>query len=365
MLLGFHSLAILVSIASLYITQNKEKFASVLKTALVLNSVMAYMWAGFHKLNYDFFNSDVSCSYDILKNYNSIFGSYFLEPTYMYIVSIAIVVGELATLLILWGRFGNKIIGLLSFAHLLILFNLHDTALGAFYTIIMIGLHFILSKDVLKFFEFEKLGRLPSLLIGLAFILVSVLETQIKSDNYSPVAQLSYFILILVLLYKSMSKDDEKIRYDFKSWIMISLMAIHLFNGFSQYLGLKNEKTFSMYSNLSTEKNYFNHFFMPESFQVFDWQKTYINVTETNSRVLNHWMRRSPGGIPEIIIKEEFERYRYKDESLYVKYRDVDGSEKTIDFINSDWSSPVLWIFKPLLSFKWMPLQVSPRECTH
>lgn len=62
----------------------------------------------------------------------------------------------------------------------------------------------------------------------------------------------------------------------------IVLLILAFFLGISPYLGLRTGGAFAMYSNLETEGNYYNHFFMPPGLQVFDYQKQ-VCVIETSA----------------------------------------------------------------------------------
>ncbi|MBN8733627.1 MAG: HTTM domain-containing protein [Acidobacteria bacterium] len=53
-------------------------------------------------------------------------------------------------------------------------------------------------------------------------------------------------------------------------------------SGLSPYLGLRTLNTFAMYSNLRTEGDSSNHFLIPSSWQVFDYQRDLVSVEESN-----------------------------------------------------------------------------------
>jgi len=59
------------------------------------------------------------------------------------------------------------------------------------------------------------------------------------------------------------------------------LMIVVFFNGTSQYLGLKTQTCFTMYSNLRTEGNINNHLFLP-ALRVADYQDDLIELVETD-----------------------------------------------------------------------------------
>jgi hypothetical protein len=61
-----------------------------------------------------------------------------------------------------------------------------------------------------------------------------------------------------------------------------------LVNGASPYLGLKTESTFSMFSNLRTEGGVTNHLFIPESWQLANFQRDVVTLVESSDPRMNH-----------------------------------------------------------------------------
>jgi len=53
-------------------------------------------------------------------------------------------------------------------------------------------------------------------------------------------------------------------------------------NGMMPYLGLKTETSFAMYSNLHTEGGRTNHWLMPASLQLWDYQRDLVRVRRTS-----------------------------------------------------------------------------------
>jgi hypothetical protein len=53
-------------------------------------------------------------------------------------------------------------------------------------------------------------------------------------------------------------------------------------NGVLPYLGLKTETSFAMYSNLRTEGGYSNHWLMPASLQIWDYQRDLVKIHRTS-----------------------------------------------------------------------------------
>lgn len=63
-------------------------------------------------------------------------------------------------------------------------------------------------------------------------------------------------------------------------------------NGICPYLGLKNENSFAMYSNLRTERRAFNHIFIPSWVQVFRYQDDIVEPKKSNHPRIRKYIRR-------------------------------------------------------------------------
>ena len=58
--------------------------------------------------------------------------------------------------------------------------------------------------------------------------------------------------------------------------------ALVFVNGLCPYLGLKTENTFTMYSNLRTESDKWNHFLVPQAVQVFSLQDHLVTIVDAS-----------------------------------------------------------------------------------
>ncbi len=75
-------------------------------------------------------------------------------------------------------------------------------------------------------------------------------------------------------------------------------------NSMSPYLGLKTESSFTMFSNLRTEENAWNHLFLPEAMRVFPYQDRLAQVTSTDDPGLEASTRDGTR-----LVRFELERY--------------------------------------------------------
>ena len=60
-------------------------------------------------------------------------------------------------------------------------------------------------------------------------------------------------------------------------WLLM-FPALLVANGFLPYLGAKTETSFAMYSNLRTEGGQTNHWLMPDSMQIWDYQRDLVRI---------------------------------------------------------------------------------------
>lgn len=63
-------------------------------------------------------------------------------------------------------------------------------------------------------------------------------------------------------------------------WLVAPLLVVA--NGVSPYLGLKTQSVWTMYSNLQTEEDRWNHLLVPEAVRVFDYQDSTVRVVASN-----------------------------------------------------------------------------------
>jgi len=95
-----------------------------------------------------------------------------------------------------------------------------------------------------------------------------------------------------------------------------AMLALVLLNGASQYLGLKTETTFTMYSNLRTEAEPRNHFFMPV-WPLTHYTADLVEIVETDNAELQEY-------IDEKLRMTYFEFHRFASgpaDDYRVRYR--------------------------------------------
>ena len=138
----------------------------------------------------------------------------------------------------------------------------------------------------------------------------------------------TYFVLILFLIYKIGPDDFDHSLLIIRSvrFPLIIIVVAIVIVGMSPYLGLRSAGAFAMFSNLETEGNYTNHFFMPSDMQIFPYQKQVcvidttaedIPKTALTGRLLTYYnFRQLTRRYPEAAIKYTFEGERFELERI-------------------------------------------------
>jgi hypothetical protein len=79
------------------------------------------------------------------------------------------------------------------------------------------------------------------------------------------------------------TKPVNGIRHSWRLWIPSALLVA---NGLMPYIGLKTEHSFTMFSNVQTEGDRWNHYVFPRWMRVFHFQDDLIRVIKTTDPVL-------------------------------------------------------------------------------
>ncbi|KEO73111.1 hypothetical protein [Anditalea andensis] len=289
-----------------------ETFAPVVRIQLLI----LYFFVVFHKLNYDFFNIDVSCATMLMKETRGM-SLLPLSPAFYAINAyFTIFIELLIPLLLVFRKTRNTgvLIGLCF--HNVIAYSSYN----GFYDFssMIFALYFLfaddrftikisntlqhlneikqniadkitLIKNGLSVFNFYNFTLITSLILG---GLIVVLLIQFVMKDYVLLLWAAYSCTFIVFYLIAIRKSPIQ-KYDTRRKLLglpyVSLAIIPILviiNGMSPYLGLKTENSFAMFSNLRTEGGISNHFFMTPAFQLFDYQKDLVEITHTSDPVL-------------------------------------------------------------------------------
>ena len=97
-------------------------------------------------------------------------------------------------------------------------------------------------------------------------------------------------------------------------WALAPLLVV--LNAARPYVGLKTQSAFTMYSNLQTEENRWNHVLVPESVRVFDMQDDPVEVVRSSDDRLAE-----AAADDTELIEHDFRTYLSQHPELSVAYR--------------------------------------------
>jgi hypothetical protein len=350
-----------------------KDFESV-RPIICLSLFVVYFMAGWHKLNADFFNPEVSCASDFFlryaREYNfdaSYIPQFFLDWSPHLVVFV-----ELGgAMLLLIPR--TQLLGVLSFVGLhsyLVPLSFYDFA-SICYSILLCFLPSEIYQGEENRARAQK-GMNFLVASAVAGSVVARLMIDYEWDHiiYSDVAQgwfylagSFYFIFQLYKNMKACGLSPFTVRgpnlFEFSKmsprWMVVMPALLLLYTNTS-YMGLRTAGNTSMFSNLRTEGGATNHFVMP-SWQPFGYQRDLIFVEEIEPEYAR-WMRGQPD-IGMMMSTFELRRivemwkdagksnirmvFKHKGEVKY--YEDITKSKRWAD-------NPLPWLAKKLMLFR-------------
>lgn len=369
------------------IAQWFHKTAPYLRVELLI----MYFFVVLHKLNYDYFNSSVSCSVEL---YTEIAGVFPFLPQGIWISWIMIVMTLLfeltipVLLMIPRTRVLGVFAGLVFHSMLSLHPNLYilsfSAELYALYILFLPGEMITEAMTTLKQ-KTEQLyiKRALTVLAGLGFLGTTVylaVRVLIKGTvtfsllrdelaNLLHVVQVVWIIWCLLLIagaffifrgqfFYAPQKTSSPFRLSWSPLLLFPLLAF--FNGITPYIGLKTATNFAMFSNLRVNGADTNHLFMPARYQLSDLQDDTVTLLSTNAPYLQGFIERD-----EYITHFELTRFLYENRSkeIHVHFR-RDGKLRKIHLPQDDtdtWLEST-WLARKLLLFRGVP-ESGPTPC--
>ncbi len=342
-----------------------------------ISLTILYFFGTFHKLNTDYLNLDIGCGTILTEG---IIGK--PVPTWLKIVvtyGTLLVEGGIPLLLLFSRtRMAGLLLGILF--HFLLAFNLHPGIYSfsallygywLFYLPPNVTGHLHAAGHTLSTYLRELPRRM--LLISLLLMATSLaLATAYIWHLGLFLVGLVYFWLFAlvylgVFLYlvrvQGMGVSQRWKSFRLTNPVLFIFPVLVALNGFSPYLGLKTESSFSMFSNLRTEGGQNNHLFMPAFTQTTGWQDKLVKIRQTDVKEFNKYMRDK-----QLITLFEFQRIiSTKNHDLFVDY-ELNGQPARLEVINGKANNPALvqrhsWLAYKLLHFR--PVYEQGCFCQH
>jgi hypothetical protein len=309
-----------------------DTFAPVARVEILI----LYGWAVFHKLNSGFF-SDVSCAATLLEAQH-LDALILAFPQIISFNPYFTIFVELAIAIMLFFRITRPLgvlIGLLF--HLVLSYSSYNAFFD--FTSMVVAAYFLftgnefnrrteqwikmLREKIKVFFQSYSLTRLiGTCLLGISLLgLIVVLNKRLQTFQqfhlhffWTLYAVVLTYVMVRYLFVPEISKKQSA--FAFKSKWFLILPAIVFLNGTSPYLGLKTENSYSMFSNLRTEGGMTNHYIIPASTQIFNFQSNLIEIVSSSDEKLQRLADQS-----QLMVLFEFKRYLKKNDVDEVVYR--------------------------------------------
>lgn len=341
----------------------------VASTLLTLRWVVLvmYFFTGFHKLNTDFFDPSVSCSYRKMDDYLEVLSlDVDALPVWLaQFVPLGVVLMELLPpLLFLWGRAQKYGVAMLLMIHGL----LAPVGFADFSSLGMALLWLFVPPEAIP----EDRARAYFRTLAGAFIVMQLIlgiwRLPIQDEVFQNVegALLVVGFIPVWATYFLSGRPGPKMPLP-PRWPERGFVAFLIFFAMNNYLGLRTAGTLSMFSNLVTEGERSNHFlFGSNPIKVFGFQDDSVLILDVDPRVEGAFRRSL---YPEHrVVRIEFDRIlqRIRRRNFSKLYMTVEyqGREYATEDLarDPDFGFPVPWWQKKLMKFRVIQSE-RPQRC--
>ena len=348
------------------------------------NMIILYFFTVFHKINWDFFNIDVSCAVTMYQDISSDKG--FLPDNQIINWSLifgTVIIETLIPVLLIIPR--SRLFGIilgLSF-HLLLSFhpNMYITSfsceMSALFVLFLPNSYIIgISKRLGKWHQIGlntmKINKLSIytifkftfylfLLTGIVLILDHDHQDLIVLNKIKIIYRLSLqvvtFLTIVMFLFYStrVRHDNEKGSFRLQKNVLIVLPILLFFNGVTPYLGLKTATNFSMFSNLRITGTENNSILIPNNFPLVKHSSDIIEIVESNDAGMMKIKNNN-----EKLTFFEFQRWIHEQNELSKTRTIYIHNQKTIilnlphDKLKPEYNQ-ISWLEKKLFIYRNIP----------
>ena len=362
---------------------NEGQFFKTFAPLVRIEVIILYFFAVFHKLNSGFFTPATSCATDLLLAQNLDAVLPLNERLFMVNAYVTLLIEAAIPVLLCFPRTRNAgvLIGLifhciLSYSTYNAFYDFSSLMFAAYFLFLTPAFSLNLSTtfrqlkgSASKWFQNYSFTKLACAL-GVALVLLVLVLVLNKPLNSYQRVHLYFFwtaysvlfagYVIVHLLSRRTAAPLEKSGFRAAHW---SLMIIPLFvfiNGTLPYLGLKTENSYAMFSNLRTEGGRTNHFIVPASIQIFDYQKEFVQIVSSTDPVLAGLAQKDMA-----LVLFEFRNYVNEVKPERVEYL-LNGERRV--YLRGDNGSDILapnpYVLRKLMKFR--PFSVEgPQPCAH
>ncbi len=356
------------------LVKNKiTKLEAPLIRSILVSLIVVYFMAGIHKINSDYIFHLESCAHSFMDRINRTYfgGSLPMELTTHASVPIVTVLLEIAIAFFLFFRrtFYIGLICAVSFHMVLAALEFIDFSMNSLSILVMaLGGLSVSDKSIFKKF----LVVVPFYVVAQLFSgLISYFEHERGRGTVGYHFQTFFFVTFsLWVLYYGVKlsykhRNAKELKIPRRSYLFPTLVFI--FASFN-YLGLSTAGTFSMFSNLRTEGDVWNHLFIPKFLRVFPYQDNiyWIHNIDRNSSRPNREHPRINQGSPEIEFYRVVEWWKENgQEPKFLEYELNGERQRIIDVLGQDIfkGRSYSWLEQKLLFFRRVQQDQTPNRC--
>lgn len=291
--------------------QLRKQIFEQISSPIRLSFVLIYWFAFVSKLNTDFLNPEVSCA--VIMYDKTVLSMPFL-PTgyevYMAVIWGTIIFEFLLPVLLAFRKTRQQTIFIALAFHFFLSFSGHRSFSSHAYAVLFV----FFADDFAPFLQHrlnmlhkfvKRLTTEPSQLYQFLRVLVipaivALIVAVVFSDDHPwlrswlrrvwYVYSLIYLGIVALYLYNRPASERsfttrQLLFPQMRPLCWLFPIAVFL-NAMNPYLGLKTHTSITMYSNLRTEGNIQNHFFIPGSLKLFDYQEDWLEILQASDRRL-------------------------------------------------------------------------------
>lgn len=276
--------------------------------AVRIEVIVLYFFAVFHKLNSGFFSPAESCASELLLA-QQVDAFIPLSPELLkWNAYFTIIVESLIPLMLCFRktRFGGIVIGLIFHGFL------SYSTYNAFYDFssMVFAVYFLFTAPSFSKVIYERYHELKNeairwfapqafewkrlmVIVGIAVVALAVLAVLNKKlDDFKSVhlyffwTLYSVIVLYWIIRFGWKSQSEQQVSFKMLHWTFALIPVAVFLNGWSPYIGLKTENSYAMFSNLRTEDGVSNHFIVPASVQLFDYQRHVVDISSSTDPYL-------------------------------------------------------------------------------
>ena len=357
-----------------------KTFAPLLRVEVII----LYFFAVFHKLNSGFFAPATSCATDLLIAQNLQAIMPLTDQLFLYNAYFTLLVELSIPVLLCFRRTRNAgaMLGLifhsvLSYSTYNAFYDFSSLMFAAYFVFLSPGYSLTVHGSFKKirdsfgrFFQNYSFAKVIYTVLFVLFVLGSIYLLNKQLNSFKTVHLYFFWTLYSALFIGCLAIHMLRRRrpaaplepaFRVPHWSLLLIPLIVFLNGTLPYLGLKTENSYAMFSNLRTEGGTTNHFIVPATAQIFDYQKEVVEIVSSTDPLLQKLAEEN-----KAMVLFEFRNYVHERKPARVEYL-LNGERKVVTR-GDNASLQVLgknpYVLKKLMKFR--PFAVSgPQPCAH